>query len=102
MDNSDSLETIEKKRKRLIFRSWHRGTREMDLVMGTFADSHAVNFDMQELDLYEQLLENSDPDLYNWVSGREEVPANKLTSVMQQLLNHHVASNLIKSNIKIN
>ena len=95
-----TLEDTEKKRKRLIFRSWHRGTREMDLIMGTFADSCVNTLSEQELDLYDQLLEIPDPDLYNWVSGREAVPEEHLTAVMNMLLEHHVASNLIKSDAK--
>jgi antitoxin CptB len=95
-----TIEDTQKKRKRLIFRSWHRGTREMDLIMGTFADSCVESLSAQELDLYDQLLETPDPDLYDWVSGRKDVPAEHLTPVMSMLLEHHVASNLIKSNAK--
>lgn len=95
-----TLEDMTKKRKRLIFRSWHRGTREMDLIMGTFADSCVESLSAEDLDLYDQLLEIPDPDLYNWVSGREDVPEEHLTAVMSMLLEHHVASNLTKSNAK--
>ncbi len=74
--------------------------REMDLIMGTFADSCVNDLSEQDLDLYDQLLEIPDPDLYNWVSGGEDVPEEQMTPVMSMLLEHHVASNLIKSNAK--
>lgn len=93
-----TLEDTENKRKRLIFRSWHRGTREMDLIMGTFADQHLQGFSEGELDQYEDILQTGDPDLYNWVSGRENAPANVVTPVMQKLLDHHVASKLLSKN----
>lgn len=96
----NTLEDTTKKRKRLIFRSWHRGTREMDLIIGTFADSCVHELNEEELVLYEQMLDLPDPDLYDWISGREPVPAEHLTSVMQKLLAHHVASNLTHSNNK--
>lgn len=83
-----TLEDIGNKRKRLIFRSWHRGTREMDLLMGSFADAHINNFDEAQLDLYEEILNHSDPDLYNWISGREDTPANYMNEVMALLLAH--------------
>lgn len=77
---------IEATRKRLLFRSWHRGTREMDMLMGRFADSHIYDFNEGELNLYERILKNSDPDLYNWVSKAEPVPPSEENKVMKQLL----------------
>ena len=62
-------------RKRLLFRSWHRGTREMDLILGRFAERHLAGMDRDRLDGYARLLENTDPDLYNWLTGREPPPA---------------------------
>lgn len=81
-----TLEDIDIRRKRLIYRSWHRGTREMDLILGRFADKHVGTFSDPELDQYEAILSQSDPDLYDWVTGREEPPANIRTLVLEQLL----------------
>lgn len=81
-------ETIENKRKRLIFRSWHRGTKEMDLLLGSFADKYVSGFSEEDLRLYEDLLHISDPDLYNWITGKEDPPANIMNSVMEKLLQH--------------
>ena len=90
-----TLEDTENKRKRLLFRSWHRGTREMDIIMGTFAEDHVTDFSEEELDAYDALLQTPDPDLYDWVSGRVEVPANALTPMLSKLLAHHVATSRI-------
>lgn len=76
---------IEVRRKRLRFRAWHRGTREADLLIGSFADAHTNGFDEGQLDRFEALLELSDPDLYNWMTGRETVPAEHDTDVMRLL-----------------
>lgn len=78
-------------RKCLLYRSWHRGTREMDLILGRFAERHLPGFGPEELALYEQILLHSDPDLYNWVTGVEPVPANYMNSVMTLLLEHSPA-----------
>jgi len=72
MTNTNEL--IENRRKRLKFRSWHRGTREMDLLLGRFADEYLDGYTADDLNFYEDILEISDPDLYNWVSGREDIP----------------------------
>jgi antitoxin CptB len=62
------------RRKRLLFRSWHRGTREADLILGSFAEQHLAGFDEAQLDRYEALLEMSDPDLFDWITGRAPPP----------------------------
>jgi antitoxin CptB len=79
-------ETVEVRRKRLTFRSWHRGTREADILLGRFADRHLPNFDEGQLERYERLLELSDPDLYNWMSAREPVPPEHDNDVMRLLV----------------
>jgi antitoxin CptB len=62
------------RRKRLLFRSWHRGTRESDLILGRFADVHLAGFDEAQLDRYETLLDCADADIFDWVSGRAIPP----------------------------
>ena len=88
METEQIIEDIETKRKRLIFRAWHRGMREMDLLLGSFADKYVPDFSAQELTLFDDLLRENDPDLYNWISGRESVPANIKNTVTEQLLTH--------------
>ena len=46
--------------------SWHRGTRESDLILGRFAEAHLAGFDAAQLDRYEALLECADADLFDW------------------------------------
>lgn len=86
-----NLENIETKRKRLIYRSWHRGTREMDLLLGSFADSHVPGFSGEDLAAYEALLASSDPDLYNWITGIEAPPANIDGDLFRKLKAHKYA-----------
>ncbi|PZQ48906.1 MAG: succinate dehydrogenase assembly factor 2 [Micavibrio aeruginosavorus] len=91
MSISMTLEELDNRRKRLIFRSWHRGTREMDLIMGTFAETHVPSMDVVALDMYEELLHTPDPDVYDWLSGQKPVPANMINPVLEKLLCHDYA-----------
>ena len=88
---TDTIEDIETRRKRLIYRSWHRGTREMDLILGSFADKNVSGFSHGELDQYEEILEINDPDLYNWISGVEAAPENIMNAVLEKILKHKLA-----------
>ncbi len=81
----------DKRRDRLRFRSWHRGTREMDLLLGSFADAYIYVFSEAEVTQYEAILEQSDPDLYNWITGIESVPAEHGSEVMRKLCAHRYA-----------
>jgi antitoxin CptB len=68
-------ESDEIRRKRLLFRSWHRGTREADLLLGSFADANLGSLTSAELDAYERLLEENDADLWDWLIGNIPAPA---------------------------
>lgn len=81
-------ETTENKRKRLIFRSGHRGTKEMDLLMGSFALQYVPEMSEDDLTIYDAILEENDPDLYNWITGKEDAPANLQSSLFEKLKNH--------------
>lgn len=75
------------RRKRLRFRSWHRGTRELDLMLGRFADRYLDGLTPEQLDRYEALIDNPDPDIYRWISGGDAVPPEHDNDVMELLKN---------------
>ena len=70
----DAGEDVAIRRRRLRYRAWHRGTREMDLVLGPFADAHLEGLGAAELDRLETLMDEEDTDLIKWVMGQEPVP----------------------------
>lgn len=80
---------LDPRRRKILFRSWHRGTREMDLIMGRFADVHIGDFTEVELDDFERLIEVPDRDLFAWVTSKAETPANYDTSVFRSLKTFH-------------
>jgi len=68
--------------KRLRFRAWRRGFREADLILGPFADSHGPSLTPVQLESFELLLEQPDPDLYAWIVGQADAPAEFDTDVL--------------------
>ena len=71
-------EGLDARRRKLLFRSWHRGIREMDLILGGFADREIHALNEAELDRYERLLEIQDADLLSWVTGETRAPETHL------------------------
>lgn len=67
-------ETPENRLKRLSMRSHRRGTKEMDLILGRYADHGLASMDASALDVYEALLDENDQDLYQWVTGQVAAP----------------------------
>jgi antitoxin CptB len=65
---------VEKQRKRLLYQSRHRGTKESDLFLGAFADHYLPNFSAAELAEYELILAADDDTLFDWIYGRVKPP----------------------------
>lgn len=74
----------EKRLKRLAMRSWRRGTKEMDMILGRFWDAEGENLDPDTLDLYEEMLSENDQELYTWVSG-QTAPPQKFAAMIARL-----------------
>jgi antitoxin CptB len=68
-----SSDGLDDRRKRLLFRCWHRGTREMDLILGRFADAEIATLSDGELTQLEHLIEVPDPDLYAALTGDRQL-----------------------------
>ena len=70
---------------RVRFRAWRRGFREADLILGPFADSHASAMTEAELSQFEDLLDQSDHDLYAWIVGSQVPPPEFDNAVLARL-----------------
>jgi succinate dehydrogenase flavin-adding protein (antitoxin of CptAB toxin-antitoxin module) len=84
-------ETIDERRKRLIHRSRYTGMKETDILLGSFAVQHVPRFSLAELDIYERLLAEQDPDILDWAIGRSAAPEVHNTHILKLLMNHRVA-----------
>ncbi|MBX3597176.1 MAG: succinate dehydrogenase assembly factor 2 [Rhizobiaceae bacterium] len=78
-------EGLDARRKRLLFRSWHRGLRELDLILGPFADSHIEALNEQELDQYEYMLTINDTDLLPWLMGERPAPTDVDLTILNKI-----------------
>ena len=76
---------LDDRRKRLLFRCWHRGTREMDLILGRFADAEIAVLSDGELAEFERLVEVPDPDLYAALTGDRPLPDNDAGPLFQRI-----------------
>ena len=79
-------ETLEIRRKRLLYQSAHRGTKESDLLLGAFAAAHLARFTPAQLDQFEHLLGENDNVLFDWITGRQTPPPGRDNDVLRLLL----------------
>ncbi|GHC61815.1 succinate dehydrogenase assembly factor 2 [Limoniibacter endophyticus] len=75
-------------RRRLLFRSWHRGMREVDLILGTFADAHIADMADEEIRLYEALIEANDQHLLSWFTGERPIDPEFDTPIFHKIMAH--------------
>lgn len=80
----DDLE-LTRRRKRLVFRAWHRGVKEADLIVGSFVEANVHRFGHDELAWFEGLLEEPDQDVLAWIMGARAVPAAFDTPLMHAM-----------------
>jgi antitoxin CptB len=88
-ETGDNLDDA-KRRKKAYFNAWHRGTREMDLLIGGFAERHLDGLSPAQFERFEALLELPDTDLYAWITGRETPPPEVDSDVLRRLCRHRV------------
>lgn len=84
-----SSEGLDPRRRRLLFRCWHRGIREMDLVLGGFADAQLASLTEAELTELERWLEVPDQQIFAWVNGMEMTPQEFDTGLFRRLRDLH-------------
>jgi antitoxin CptB len=88
---SDTSQRLDPRRRRALYRASHRGTKEMDFILGRFADAEIRGLSDADLDLLERLIEAPDTDLYEWVTGRAEAPPEHDTEMLHRLRAFHAA-----------
>ncbi|WP_211861662.1 FAD assembly factor SdhE [Neoroseomonas soli] len=76
---------LDSRRRRLVFRALHRGTKEADLMIGGFVTRNIAAFSEAELDEIEAVLEHWDVDLADWLSGRRPIPPEADTPMLRRM-----------------
>jgi antitoxin CptB len=80
-----SSSALDERRRRILFRAWRRGVREMDLIMGRFVDAHLPTMNEDELAEFERLLDVPDPQALAWIIGGEDLPREFDTPLFARL-----------------
>jgi antitoxin CptB len=86
----DKVEDTEIRRKRLRYHSWHRGTKELDLVLGQFGERYLPTMSLPDMDLYEAIINENEHDIYTWLAGREAVPPEHDNHIMKSILDFKI------------
>ena len=81
-----SSSDLDPRRRKTLYRAWHRGMREVDLILGTFADGEIDRMPDGELDVFEALMNEADADILKWVTGEAQVPDRHDTPVFSRIL----------------
>lgn len=87
--SAQSSEPLDPRRRRLLFRAWRRGIREMDLILGRFADARLASLSERDLADMEMLMNVPDQDLFAWITGAAPVAANYDTPVFRAIVDFH-------------
>ena len=77
---------MDERRRKLCFRAWRRGFRELDLLLGTFADASAAALSDEDVTSFEQLLGLPDWEVYAWITGQKPVPDNHKSALLDKLI----------------
>jgi antitoxin CptB len=85
-------EGLDARRRRLLFRAWHRGMREVDLLLGPFADAHIGSLQDHDLADFEALMEVPDDELLTWLVGRGEAAPEFRSRLLQSIIAFHAKS----------
>ncbi len=82
---------LDVRRRRILFRCWHRGIREMDLMLGQFAENEIADLSETDLDELETIMAEEDNDLVKWVTGAEPIPERFQTPLFHRIAAHRPA-----------
>lgn len=77
---------LDTRRRRIRIRAWRRGMREMDLILGGFADAHLADLTEAEIAEFEKLLDESDRDVYSWISGELPIPEDANGPLLKRVI----------------
>ncbi len=84
-----TTDSLTNRQRRALFHAWHRGTREMDLILGPFADARIDRLTDEQMDQFEALMDVSDSELYAWFTGSASVAPDHDNSVYRALAGFH-------------
>ncbi|WP_455482496.1 FAD assembly factor SdhE [Bartonella sp. B35(2025)] len=85
---------LDVRRRRLVFRAWHRGIREMDLILGYYVDAHIVKMNDTTISNLEYIMSFDDHELLTWITGEISPPPEVDNSLFRDVVNYYICINL--------
>jgi len=79
---------LDPRRRRILYRCWHRGIREMDLVLGQFAEENISDLSDEQLDELEIIMDEEDQDLVQMVTGAQAIPEKFQTPLFAKIISY--------------
>lgn len=76
---------LEARKRRLLFRANHRGTKEADIMIGSFVAANIDSMSLEDIVWFERFLEENDVDIMTWMLGRKEPPAEFQGPLMEAM-----------------
>ncbi len=89
-------DSLDPRRKRILFRSRHMGMRETDILLGDFTVATVETLDESQLDAFEVLLDADDADLLKWILEREEAPAHIPSGILKLVIDFNKRNHTIE------
>jgi len=86
---ADTPEQRDPRRRKIMYRCWHRGMKEMDILLGKFVEARIDHLSEPELDELEAILTENDQDLYAWMTGRNQAPDHLGGPLYRQIIAFH-------------
>ncbi|OLP53809.1 hypothetical protein BJF92_04235 [Rhizobium rhizosphaerae] len=85
---TQSSADLDVRRRKILFRAWHRGIREMDLIFGQFAEAELAGLPEDVLDELEKIMAEEDNDLVKWITGEKPIPAEFDTPLFARIASY--------------
>ena len=82
------MNDLETYKKKIIYKASHRGSKEMDILLGSFINKYVELFNKNELQQFDLILDNYDDDIYQWILGKSDIPNEYQNRVFFLLLNN--------------
>lgn len=76
----------------LIYKSWHRGCKETDILLGDFAKACILTLNSEEIAVYKELLEENDWDIYEWILSENTTVPAKYKNIIQKIIQFNLAN----------
>jgi antitoxin CptB len=82
------MNDLETYKKKIIYKASHRGSKEMDILLGNFINKYIELFNENELNIFDSILDCDDDDIYQWMIGKKDVPTRCENRVFSLLINN--------------